>query len=337
MVPAVRQTSATTIPADKRVVIATAIVLDTDYLNHTCARTQGGCARALLIRPYPRRSGYYDALRGGNHTIDVQRLRLLPTNATPAGTCAITAARGGHDSLRVTEARDLSLNVKPARLRRRLSIMIRPQHVLRLAVVLCAVGTMHAQQPDAAQIAQERRQAELDAPKLVEVLELKPGMTVADVGSGFGAMTVVLGHWIGSGRVFATDITERALRQTREYVKKEALTNVTVIEGAEAATNLPDACCDAIFLRNVYHHITIVDAFNKSLVAALKPGGRLAIIDLEDRSGGQIPKGVPANRGGHGVPPGIVVDELKAAGLTHIRTTEKWPPGEPTFLALFRK
>ena len=174
--------------------------------------------------------------------------------------------------------------------------MMRRQHLLQMLVVPCAVGAVHAQQPDAAQIAQERRQAERDAPNLVEVLELKPGMTVADVGSGFGAMTVVLGHWIGSGRVFATDITEHALRQTRENVKKEGLTNVTVIEGAEAATNLPDACCDAIFLRNVYHHITAVDGFNRSLVASLKPGGRLAIIDLQDRSGGQIPKGVPANR-----------------------------------------
>ena len=228
-------------------------------------------------------------------------------------------------------------SVQPVRSEGRLFTMMGRQHLLQMLVVLCAVGAVHAQQPDAAQIAQERRQAERDAPKLVEVLELKPGMTVADVGSGFGAMTVVLGHWIGSGRVFATDVTEHALRQTREYVKKEGLTNVTVIEGAEAATNLPDACCDAIFLRNVYHHITAVDAFNRSLVASLKPDGRLAIIDLEDRSGGQIPKGVPANRGGHGVPPGIVVDELKAAGLTHIRTVEKWPPGEPTFLALFRK
>lgn len=198
---------------------------------------------------------------------------------------------------------------------------------------------VQAQQPDARQIAQERARAELDAPKLVEVLELKPGMTVADIGSGGGAMTIVLGHWIGSGRVFATDVTEHALRDTRAYVQKEGLKNVTVIEGAVEATNLPDACCDAIFLRNVYHHITAVEAFNKSLVASLKPGGRLAIIDFEDRKGGpsQIPKGVPANRGGHGVPPGIVVDELKAAGLTHLSTTEKWPAGEPTFLALFRK
>ena len=161
--------------------------------------------------------------------------------------------------------------------------MMRRKHVLQMLVLFCAAGAVHAQQPDAAQIADERRQAELDVPRLVEVLELKPGMTVADVGSGFGATTVVLGHWIGPGRVFATDITERALRQTRDYVKQEGLTNVTVIEGAAAATNLPDACCDAIFLRNVYHHITAVDAFNKSLVASLKPGGRLAIIDLEDR------------------------------------------------------
>ena len=95
--------------------------------------------------------------------------------------------------------------------------MMRRHHVLQMLVVLCAVGAVHAQQPDAAQIAQERRQAERDVPKLVEVLELKPGMTAADVGSGFGTMTVVLGHWIGSGRVFATDITEHALRQTREY------------------------------------------------------------------------------------------------------------------------
>ena len=73
--------------------------------------------------------------------------------------------------------------------------MMRHEHLLHILVVLCAVGTVHAQhrcRPDRA----GARQAEFDGPKLVEVLELKPGMTVADVGSGFGAMTVVLG--IGS-------------------------------------------------------------------------------------------------------------------------------------------
>ena len=69
-----------------------------------------------------------------------------------------------------------------------------------VAALLLAASThllVAQQEPDAAQIKQEREQAELDAPKLVEVLGVKPGMTIADIGSGGGAMTVVLGHWIG--------------------------------------------------------------------------------------------------------------------------------------------
>ena len=216
---------------------------------------------------------------------------------------------------------------------------------LCLAALLLVASThllVAQQEPDARQIKQERDQAELDAPKLVDVLGLKPGMAVADIGSGGGAMTVVLGHWNQGGRVFATDITERALRLTREYAKKEGLTNVTVIEGAAAATNLPDACCDALFLRHVYHHITDIAAFNKSLHASLTPGGRLAIIDFEARkpNPAEIPEGVPANRLGHGIPASVVIAEVTAAGFTHVRTIDAWPPGDkrPTLhLTLFRK
>ena len=82
--------------------------------------------------------------------------------------------------------------------------------------------------------------------RVLAALELKPGMTVADVGAGNGNMSVVFGKWIGSGRVFATDIPQKTIAWLREYVKREGLTNVTVIEGAAASTNLPAACCDAI-------------------------------------------------------------------------------------------
>lgn len=218
--------------------------------------------------------------------------------------------------------------------------MTRRKPVIVLAVVLSAVTLLVAQEPDARQIAQERAQAELDAPKLADVLELKPGMTIADVGTGGGAMAVVLGKWIGSGHVFATDITEHALRITREYAKKEGLTNVTVLEGGAATTNLPDACCDAAFLRLVYHHIAEIAPFNKSLYASLKAGGRLAIIDFVPQKGSKLPDGVPANRGGHGIPPEVVVEEMTAAGFTHVRTIEGWPPEDKRpaqFLTLFRK
>jgi SAM-dependent methyltransferase len=141
--------------------------------------------------------------------------------------------------------------------------------------------------------------------------------------------------------VFATDIGKRQLDVLRESVQKEGLKNVTVIEGAAAATNLPAACCDAIFMRDAYHHIGAVEAFNKSLLASLKPGGQLAIIDFPPQPRSNLPPGTPANRGGHGVTAGMVVEELKAAGFTHVRTIEGWPPGDKQegrfFLALFRK
>ena len=211
--------------------------------------------------------------------------------------------------------------------------------IVALAVALSVTPAAYAQAPDAKQIAQERRQAEKDVPQLADVLQLKPGMTVADVGAGGGAFTVVLGKWIGDGKVFATDIGERQLREIRAYAEKEGLKNVTVLEGAAASTNLPAACCDALFMRDVYHHVTAVEAFNKSLYESLKPGGRLAIIDFPPMPGSKVFPGVPANRGGHGITPNLVEEELKAAGFTHVSTTENWPRDEKTvlFLVLFTK
>ena len=214
---------------------------------------------------------------------------------------------------------------------------------MRLASLIVAAivitAPAYAQEPDARQIAQERRAAENDVPQLMDVLKLKPGMTVADVGSGGGAFTVVIGKWIGNGRVYATDINERALRLTRDYAGKEGLTNVTVIQGAAGSTNLPPECCDALFMRDVYHHVTDVEAFNKSLFASLKAGGRLAILDFRPDPGSKLFPGVPANREGHGIKPNLVEDELKAAGFTHVETIERWPPGDknPLFLVLFTK
>jgi hypothetical protein len=77
----------------------------------------------------------------------------------------------------------------------------------------------------------------------------------------------------------------------------------------------------------------------KSLAASLKPGGRLAVIDFPPRPNTEVPSGVPANRGGHGVPPEVVQREVGAA-LTHLKTLPAWSPtSEPAslFLVLFRK
>jgi predicted methyltransferase len=184
------------------------------------------------------------------------------------------------------------------------------------------------------------KSASAEVPHLVKLLELEPGMTVADIGAGFGAWTVQFAKFLGpNGRVYATDIGAAQLDGIREYAKKEGLTNVTVVEGTVSSTNLPAGCCDAILIRDAFHHFTNPDAINKSVAAALKPGGRLAIIDFPPRPKSPVPEGVPADRGGHGVPPSIVEKEVGVL-LTHVQTMPKWmADSQPAdlFLVLFRK
>ena len=188
---------------------------------------------------------------------------------------------------------------------------------------------------------QERDQAAREVTQLAEVLALKPGMIVADVGAGGGAMSVVLAKWLGPrGRVYATDIRPEQLAEIRAYVSQDALSNVVVIEGAESSTNLPSECCDAIFLRDVYHHLTRPHEFNTSLLTSLEPDGRLAIIDFLPDQGSSTPAGVPADRGGHGISASMIVTEVTRAGFRHLRTLPRWPPDDDRnrlFLVMFEK
>jgi ubiquinone/menaquinone biosynthesis C-methylase UbiE len=165
-------------------------------------------------------------------------------------------------------------------------------------------------------------------------------MTVADVGAGFGAWTMAFSRWLGpAGRVFATDVGAPQLAALRSAVERERLTNVTVIEGTAGGTNLPDGCCDAILIRDVYHHLTSPADVVRSLAAALKPRGRLALIDFPPSPGGALPAGVPANRGGHGVPLEVAREEVSQA-LTHLQTISPWitaSGSQALYLLLFEK
>jgi predicted methyltransferase len=68
--------------------------------------------------------------------------------------------------------------------------------------------------------------AAIEVPRLVELLELRPGMTVADVGAGFGAWTTAFSKWTGpSGRVYSTDVGEKQLTFLRETAKREGLSS----------------------------------------------------------------------------------------------------------------
>ena len=157
--------------------------------------------------------------------------------------------------------------------------------------------------------------------RLFDTLELRPGMTVADIGAGRGELTIELARLIDpQGRTHATDINPERLDDIRAAAARERLAHVIVRADAEDVTNLPDSCCDAIVIRNVYHHFSDPSSMNRSVAAALEPGGRLAIIDFVPTAGPERPVGLPAIREGHGIRPETLTDEVASAGLSHVRT-----------------
>ena len=195
-----------------------------------------------------------------------------------------------------------------------------------LCAALSAPALLHRANADAAD----------EMKRLAALMEWKPGTIVADIGAGDGKYAFAAAKLVGdSGKVFATEIDEEKLSKLRAEVTKRHLTNLIVLASKEADTNLPPECCDAIFLRRVYHHLTKPAEFDVTLIRSLKPAGRLAIIEFPPRSGLDPVEGVPANRGGHGIPQKIVIEELTSAGLQLLKAVNDWPADD--YCVLFVK
>jgi ubiquinone/menaquinone biosynthesis C-methylase UbiE len=160
-----------------------------------------------------------------------------------------------------------------------------------------------------------------DATTLITMLQLSPGSVAAEIGAGEGALTLAIAKHVGaSGRVISSELGASRVQSLRQAAATRA-SNIEVIEGHETRTNLPDACCDAVFMRNVYHHFTDPTAMNGSILTALKPGGRVAIIDFPAR--GRAASATPGKRGedgSHGVSASTVAAELEAAGFRIVAT-----------------
>ena len=118
-----------------------------------------------------------------------------------------------------------------------------------------------------------------DAARLVQALNIRAGSVVAELGAGDGALSVAIARIVGEqGRVYSTELARASVEKIQAAAAE--LKNVTVVEGAPTRTNLPEQCCDAIFMRDVYHHFTQPQAMNASVLAALKPGGALGVLDF---------------------------------------------------------
>jgi ubiquinone/menaquinone biosynthesis C-methylase UbiE len=165
-----------------------------------------------------------------------------------------------------------------------------------------------------------------EVPKLAALMDWKAGTVVADIGAGDGSYAFASVEHVGTtGKVFATEIDAEKLKALRAEVKKRDLQNVMIVESGDAETNLPASCCDAIFLRRVYHHLTKPVEFDASLLRSLKPGGKLAIIDFPPHPEYGKVKGVPKDREDHGIQQKILIDELSKAGFQLEQIVDDWP------------
>lgn len=177
---------------------------------------------------------------------------------------------------------------------------------------------------------------QVEAARLATLLGWQSGSVVAEIGAGEGQMTLAAAKRVGpTGQVFTTELNPEKLIHLEQLAAREKFHNITAVEASQSATNLPRACCDSIFMRRVYHHFTEPAQIDASLFRSLKPGGLLAVIDFPPRRGLPPVQGVPANRGGHGIPQEILIQELTAAGFQEVSAPAHWPGHD--YCVIFRK
>lgn len=176
-----------------------------------------------------------------------------------------------------------------------------------------------------------------EAERVHELLKLEPGQSVADVGAGKGEWTVGLARAVApGGRVWATEVDAELLDAIRERVEEEELARVDVVLGGESATGLPASCCDAVLLRLVYHHLKEPAPILADLARALRPGGRMLLIETVPQQDWKQLEGVP-ERGGHGITRERLIHELAAGGFEAVEIVEEWNDDPERYAVLFRR
>ncbi len=124
------------------------------------------------------------------------------------------------------------------------------------------------------------REGEEAPSKAVELLALKPGAVVADVGAGSGYISEKLSRAVGpAGRVYAVDIQPEMIALIEARVKADSLTNVTTVLGDPDDPKLPDGAVDLELMVDVYHELQHPQVVLRHLRRALRPDGRLVLLE----------------------------------------------------------
>ena len=148
--------------------------------------------------------------------------------------------------------------------------------------------------------------------EIMDALGIADGSAVADIGAGAGWFTIRLARRVGpNGIVYAEDVQRQMLDAIRRRVAREGLRNVETRLGSDSAPNLPAGALDAVLVVDVYPEVEGRVVFLRNLSAALKPGGRIGIVNYKPGNGGPG----PAASEGVRVESTVVESDASAAGL----------------------
>jgi predicted methyltransferase len=155
--------------------------------------------------------------------------------------------------------------------------------------------------------------------QIMDALNIADGSTVADIGAGAGWFTIRLARRVGPrGTVYAQDVQRQMLEAIRRRVAKEGFENVETRLGVGSNPNLPAARLDAVLVVDVYPEVEDRVAFLRNLGDALKPNGRIGIVNYQPGNGGPGPVGEEGVR----VDAAAVEADAHAAGLRVLAKTD---------------
>ena len=117
---------------------------------------------------------------------------------------------------------------------------------------------------------------------IIKAVQLKPGVTVADIGAGTGLFTALFAQQVGAeGQVYAVDLALKFVEHLRDRAAEKGLDQISVVLAQEDSITLPKDSIDIAFVCDVYHHFEYPQASLASIYRALRPGGTFVVIDFE--------------------------------------------------------
>jgi ubiquinone/menaquinone biosynthesis C-methylase UbiE len=153
--------------------------------------------------------------------------------------------------------------------------------------------------------------------EVIQALAPKPDAVIADIGAGTGYFAMRFAHMVPRGRVYAVDIEAAMVKHLAERAQRAGLKNVVARQASPESPNLPEKA-DLVVFVDVYHHVAHRSRYLRSLREALKPGGRVAIIDFRLDS----PVGPPRSAR---IAPDEVRSELQRAGYALVQEHDFLP------------